>query len=144
MFIRTPYNYDADEVSRETGLQCDDVTLTKQEFKEDSDLNSMIRRFGIEMVEEPKWSEFDASAIPDNFMDLQQQLAEGAEAFNALPAEVRSKHDNNPQKFLDWFKEESKRLDKQEREQAKANKANLAEIKKAEETQKAPEGLPSE
>ena len=29
VFIRTPYNYDTDEVSVETGLSCPEPTLTK-------------------------------------------------------------------------------------------------------------------
>ena len=47
VFLRTPYNYDVDEVSAETGLACFDESLTQQQFKEESDINEIVRRFGL-------------------------------------------------------------------------------------------------
>jgi hypothetical protein len=122
MFIRTPYNYDVNEASIDTGVECVEPTLARQEFKLDCDLNTMIRRFGVEVAQEPNWREFDATVIPDNFMELQQVLKEGVDAFNGLPSEVRAQHENNPEKFLNWVKEEQTRLAKADREAAKAAK----------------------
>jgi hypothetical protein len=122
MFIRTPYNYDVNEASIVTGVECVEPTLARQEFKNDSDLNTMIRRFGVEVAQAPNWREFDATVIPDNFMELQQILKEGVDAFNSLPSDVRAKHENNPEKFLNWVKDEQTRLAKADREAAKAAK----------------------
>lgn len=122
MFIRTPYNYDVNEASVVTGVECVEPTLARQEFKNDSDLNTMIRRFGVEVAQAPNWREFDATVIPDNFMELQSILKEGVEAFNRLPSDIRAEHENNPEKFLNWVKEEQARLAKADREAAKAAK----------------------
>lgn len=125
MFIRTPYNYDVNEASLVTGVECVEPTLARQEFKNDSDLNTMIRRFGVEVAQTPNWREFDATVIPDNFMELQAILKEGVDAFNSLPSDVRAKHENNPEKFLNWVKEEQTRLAKLDREAAKAAKEGV-------------------
>ena len=122
MFIRTPYNYDVNEASVVSGVECVEPTLARQEFKNDSDLNTMIRRFGVEVAQTPNWREFDATVIPDNFMELQAMLKEGVEAFNSLPSDVRAKHENNPEKFLNWVRDEQTRLAKADREAAKAAK----------------------
>ena len=47
VFVRSPYNYDAELVSDETGLDCLDVSLTKQSFVEECDINTIVRRFGL-------------------------------------------------------------------------------------------------
>ena len=46
-FFRSPYNYDRDSVSRETGTACPEETLTQQQFKEECDINTILDRFGI-------------------------------------------------------------------------------------------------
>ena len=47
MFFRTPYNYDRDAVSHETGLVCDDPSLAVQSDADDCDINVIVRRFGL-------------------------------------------------------------------------------------------------
>jgi hypothetical protein len=64
MFLRTAYNYDRDEVSKNTALVCDDETLAQQNFKDETDLNIMIRKYGVLPVNEVNWKEFDATVIP--------------------------------------------------------------------------------
>lgn len=46
-FIRTPHNYDTDQVSQETGLDCsvDKNGRTQQQFKEETDINTIVDRF---------------------------------------------------------------------------------------------------
>jgi hypothetical protein len=46
-FLRTPYNYDVDKVSDETGLSCPEPTLAQQNFKDESDINYIVRQFGL-------------------------------------------------------------------------------------------------
>lgn len=48
-FIRTPLNYNTDRVSQETGLDCseDKGGRTQQQFKEETDINTIVERFGI-------------------------------------------------------------------------------------------------
>ena len=45
--LRTPYNYDRDEVSKNTALVCEDESLAQQNMKAETDLNVMIRKYGV-------------------------------------------------------------------------------------------------
>jgi hypothetical protein len=100
MMVRTPYNYDRDEVSKNTALVFNDETLTQQNFKDDADLNIMIRKYGVLPVQEVNWNEFDVSVIPSDYHQLQNKLIEADQAFMGLPAELRSQVDNDPAKLL--------------------------------------------
>ena len=46
-FIRTPYNYDRNAVSRETATICEEETLTQQHFKDECDINAILERFNV-------------------------------------------------------------------------------------------------
>lgn len=100
MELRTPYNYDRDQVSKNTAVIFEDETLTQQNFKDDADLNIMIRKYGVLPVQEVNWDEFDSSVIPSDYHQLQNQLIEADQAFMGLPAELRSQVDNDPAKLL--------------------------------------------
>ena len=49
-FMRTPYNYSMDAVSEETGLECKDPSKTVQADKDDADINTIVKRFGLGMA----------------------------------------------------------------------------------------------
>jgi hypothetical protein len=123
MFVRSPYNYDPDSASAASGLVCEDEHLTKQEFKDDCDLNVMIRKFGINIVQTPDWAEFDATVIPKNYHELMQQMVEAKEAFESLPSEVRNAHGNDPVRFNAWVESEQARIADQRKAEKKAQKA---------------------
>jgi hypothetical protein len=114
--LRTPYNYDRDEVSKNTALVCEDETLAQQNFKDETDLNNMIRKYGVLPVNEVNWKEFDATVIPKDYQALQNMLLEADEAFMSLPAEVRKAADNDPTKFLAMVEAEQAQIRKQEKE----------------------------
>ena len=46
-FLRAAFNYDADEVSLETGTACHGASLAQQSFAEECDINVIVRRFGV-------------------------------------------------------------------------------------------------
>jgi hypothetical protein len=123
MHLRTPYNYDRDEVSKNTALISDSETLTQQNFRDETDLNIMIRKYGVLPVSEVNWKEFDATVIPQDYQQLQNMLREADQAFMDLPAEVRKAADNDPQKFLAIVESQQAEIKRQERESAKAVKA---------------------
>lgn len=120
MHLRTAYNYDRDEVSKNTALVCDDETLAQQNFKDETDLNIMIRKYGVLPVNEVNWKEFDATVIPKDYQALQNMLLEADKAFMELPAEVRKAVDNDPTKFLAMVEAEQAQIRKQEKESRKA------------------------
>ena len=128
MQLRTPYNYDRDEVSKNTALISDSETLTQQNFRDETDLNIMIRKYGVLPVSEVNWKEFDATVIPTDYQQLQNMLREADQAFMDLPAEVRKAADNDPQKFLAMVESRQAEIKAQERESAKLAKAEAGKV----------------
>ena len=125
MEVRTPYNYDRDEVSKNTALVCEDESLTQQNMKAETDINVMIRKYGVLPVQEVNWKEFDASVIPTDYHALQNMMKEADQAFLSLPGEVRAAVDNDPEKFLAMVEAEKAAIKKQEKESAKADKGSV-------------------
>ena len=125
MEVRTPYNYDRDEVSKNTALVCEDESLTQQNMKAESDLNLMIRKYGVLPTNEINWREFDASVIPSDYHALQNMMKEADAAFLSLPGEIRAAVDNDPEKFLAMVDAQKAAIKKQEKESAKADKGSV-------------------
>lgn len=103
-FFRTPYNYDRDEVSRETGLECFDASLAVQDAAEEADINTIVRRFGLtgelpDNVRAPVYADF-AEVLDYHSAMIAVRQAE--ESFMAMPAETRARFDNDPGKFVDF------------------------------------------
>lgn len=104
VFVRSPYNYDMDEASRESGLECKDESLTQQQFAEESDINVIVERFGLngELPANPVMPQYgDFSAVSD-FQSAMNAVLKAQADFMELPAKVRSRFDNDPQKLLEF------------------------------------------
>lgn len=102
MFIRSPYNYDMDGVSVETGLRCEDFSMTTQDAAEESDINTIVRRFGITgelpaNVRAPQYGDF--TGIND-YQTALHAVMEAEASFNKMPADVRSRFANDPAQFV--------------------------------------------
>lgn len=103
-FLRNGFNYDREAASIETGLLCSDPSLTQQQFAEDADINTIVRRFGItgQMptgLRTPTYGDFEGVT------DFRSALAaiDAAEAsFMALPGHVRADFNNDPGLFVDF------------------------------------------
>lgn len=110
MELRVIGVYDADALSQVTGLRCDDESLTHQEFREESDINTIIDRFGIgeNPIEAQKWvTNVDISDAPDNYMDVMNQLNAAKAQFMTLPAKVRARFDHDPGQFVSFVSDAS-------------------------------------
>lgn len=96
---------DADAVSQATALDCScDEGRTKQEFAEECDINTIIRRFGLgyeppENVRVPLQGEF--YDVPD-FRSALDLVREADEAFMQMHADVRKRFDHDPVKFVEF------------------------------------------
>ena len=104
-FLRTPYNYDQDAASNETGLHCEDATLSQQHFKDECDINNILRQFNItgllpEAPLSPRYGDF--TGISDYHSALNQVIA-AEDEFMALPAQIRSRFENDPAKLIDFL-----------------------------------------
>ena len=123
MEVRTPYNYDRDEVSKNTALVCEDESLAQQNMKAETDLNVMIRKYGVLPAQDVNWKEFDATIIPKDYHELQNMMKEADAAFLSLPGEVRAEADNDPAKFLAMVDAKQAEIKKQEKESKAAEAA---------------------
>lgn len=106
--MRTPYNYDRDEVSFETGLACEDPSLAIQSDAIDADINEIVRRFGVtgtlpQVEMPPTYGDFEGVVDYHTAMNL---IADANSRFLELPADVRAKFENDPGKFVAFCSDE--------------------------------------
>lgn len=102
--LRTPFNYDRDAVSLATGLACGDPTRAQQNFKEETDINTIVRRFGLtgqlpDNVRVPTYGDFDQV---NDFQTALNAVHQAEDAFMALPAALRAEFQNDPQQLLEF------------------------------------------
>lgn len=109
--VRVPWKYDADAASLESAFRSDEPTRTQQQFKEECDINNIAKNFGMtgrlpENVRMPSFGDFC------DVVDYQTALnaaRRAAQSFMEMPAEVRLRFENNPQKFLEFCSDDSNR-----------------------------------
>lgn len=110
-FLRTAFNYDRNAASDESGLACLDPSMAKQAFKAECDINTIVRRFGVtgELptgVRMPTYGDY--TGLTDYHTAL-NAIAQANEAFDAMPAEIRKRFNNNPGEFVDFCSDEANR-----------------------------------
>lgn len=105
MFLRTFGNYDGDLASFESGLDKFEDDRAQQSFKDETDINTIVRRFGL------------TGEIPSNFrpplegdfaevLDFQSALnavKDAQASFMSLPGEVRARFGNSPQALMSFL-----------------------------------------
>ena len=127
-FLRTPYNYDTIAASNESGLACEEPTLAQQQFKDECDINNILRQFNItgqlpDTPLSPRYGDF--SGIGDYHSALNAVIAAEVQ-FMALPANIRARFENDPAQLIDFLGDENNR--------SEAEKLGLLEVPKAEST----------
>lgn len=104
LFLRTPHNYDMHAASIDSGLKCEDPTLAQQHFKEECDINTIVERFHItgelpQNVRMPMQGDFTGLTTFEQAMDA---IRSAQESFNAMPAKVRERFQNDPGKLVEF------------------------------------------
>jgi len=104
-FLRTAYNYDLDAASNESGLHCEDATLTQQHFKDECDINNILRQFNVtgllpQAALTPRYGDF--TGISDYQTALNQVIA-AEDEFMRLPAELRARFENDPAQLIEFL-----------------------------------------
>lgn len=95
--------FDRPQVS---GLTCEDESLTQQQFKDECDIDCILRRYDqtgvlVDPLSERRLAQFgDFSNLP-SFAEYQNRLAEVSEYFMSLPPEVRSNFANDVGTFIE-------------------------------------------
>jgi len=116
VFLRTPYNYDTDAASNESGLACEEPSLAQQHFKEECDINTILERFNItgllpESPLSPRYGDF--SGIGDYHTAMNRVMA-AKDEFLALPAQIRARFNNDPAELIEFLQNENNRLEAEE------------------------------
>jgi len=107
-FIRTPYNYDTDNVSQATGMDCGPETKTQQQFRDEVDINTIVERFGQsgELPPTMQFPEAQEFAETFDFQTSMNVIRKAEESFAELPAKARARFQNNPQQFMEFIHNE--------------------------------------
>ncbi len=110
-FLRTPFNYDRDAVSDESGLACPEPTLAQQQFRDEADINTILERFGrtgelVVPVNVPQFGDY--SEVVD-YHSAMNMVIEAQDSFDRLPAKIRAEFDNDPGKFVDFVMDDNNR-----------------------------------
>lgn len=94
-----------EEINPVTGEVTIPVSRTKQEFKDQCDINNIIKSFKLT----GQISHINAQAAQGRFEDMPDEndfqtsmnvIRSATESFAALPAKIRDRFQNNPQQFL--------------------------------------------
>lgn len=94
---------------KSTSFKFTSPSLTKQSFKDECDINNIVSRFaktGVldhEVLVKPKFGDF--LGVSD-YQSALNQVIEAEEAFDNLPAKVRSRFKNQPVEFLEFCADE--------------------------------------
>lgn len=110
-FLRTPFNYDRNKASDESGLSCGEPTRTKQSFKEECDINNIMRKFGVTglvptNVHAPMHGDFTNAMT---FQESLDAMIAAEQSFMKMPSNVRKRFHNDPAEFVDFCSDEANR-----------------------------------
>lgn len=112
LFLRAPGNYDADKASDEAGLACSpDDCVTQQQFAEECDINTIVRRFGL-TGELPETFAMPVSGDFTEVVDFQSAMnvvRAAEEAFMQIPAETRARFANDPARLYEFLNDSGNR-----------------------------------
>lgn len=104
MFVRSIFNYDTDEVSLATGYSSDMPTMTQQQFKDECDINTIAKNFGMtgrlpSAIYAPTYGDF---TDVEDFQGALHAIQEASNAFMLLPANVRERFQHDPAKLVEF------------------------------------------
>lgn len=109
--LRSAFNYDRDAASLESGLACLDPSRTQQNFAEETDINTIVKRFNLtgelpSNFRAPQYGDFDGVA---DYQSALNQVIAANDAFMSMPAGLRARFHNNPQNLIEFLSREENR-----------------------------------
>lgn len=104
MTVKNWLNYDKRDLSLATGLACLDKSMAVQSQKDEADINTIVRNFGVtgrlpESIRVPSYGDFDGVS---DYREAIEAVRAADESFGKLPSELRARLQNDPQKFLEY------------------------------------------
>lgn len=111
IFFRSGFNTDSDVDSLQTVLHCEDESLAIQSARDEADINTIVRRFGLtgelpSQVAMPRSGDF--TDIPD-FHTAMNMIRSTQEAFMSIPADIRARFSNDPQQLMEFLENDANR-----------------------------------
>lgn len=108
MFLRAPYNYDVDAASDEAGLSMVnddgevDVGRTQQQFRDECDINEIVRRFGLtgELPENLRLPQSGDFTHVTDFKSALDAVRAAEAGFMELPGDLRARFENDPARLI--------------------------------------------
>ena len=109
MMFNTGFNKDNDAISLDTGLVCPEESMAVQSAEEESNINTIVRRFGISgelpnNLRMPQSGDF--TDAPD-FHTAMNLVRQAQEEFVRVPAEIRARFNNDPARFMAFIEDGS-------------------------------------
>lgn len=103
--------HDPVAASAATALTEFDASKTVQSQKEEADINTIVKRFGVTgrlpvVPNLPEYGDFTDS--PRDYREALERLEAAETAFYTVPSEIRSKFNNDPAAFFDAVHKASK------------------------------------
>lgn len=100
---KTGFNHNTNAESERTGLECKDPSLAQQHQENESNINTIVKNFGItgQLPQVRLPPSIDEFTEVFDFQSAMNLLAAAKHSFLSLPAEVRSAFQNNPQIFVE-------------------------------------------
>lgn len=101
-FFKTEFNHDRDAESLRLGLECKDPTRAQQQFKDECDINVLFGRY-LETGEMPQVLDGLSYGNFEGIFDFQTAMNSvrlAQEQFATLPARIKNRFDNDPQKLI--------------------------------------------
>ena len=111
MELRTPYNYDRDQASLDSGLGNFDKSMTHQSFKDECDINTIVERFNVtgvlpQVSSPPSYQNFEGIF---DYQTAQNAIVQADAAFMQLPAQIRDRFRNSAAEMLSFLENEENR-----------------------------------
>lgn len=104
-FFFTPYNVSEDH-SDLGAISVFEPSMTDQSQRDECDINVLVERFGVvpsdmpQAVVLPQYGDYEGIF---DFQSAMQVILDAKSAFMDLPAKVRTRFNNNPQEYLEFF-----------------------------------------
>ena len=93
------------------GLDCRTPSRTQQQFKEECDVNNILRNYvntGVLTHTSDVLPQFgDFSNVPSDYGEALALIQKSEEEFMTLPSEVREKFDNRPGNLIKFLQDEN-------------------------------------
>lgn len=112
IIVLNPFTIDPDEHAQKHSIIFEDESLTRQSEVEQSDINNIVKQFGLtKQLPYGNAVPFydDISNIPTDYHTAQQVIETLDSSFMELPAEMRYEFKNDPQNLLMFLNDDSNR-----------------------------------